>query len=95
MALDRQTGCCYVNVESQRQPTHTGTAVLVSGYKDHTDRSGKKKKFNSPIHLRVKRMLGKVERGMGRVIVFVHSALSCNNLQLDVITHGSRAVQIN
>lgn len=41
--------------------THTGTVVLVSGYKDHTRRSEKKKTFNSTIHLRVKGMLGEVE----------------------------------
>lgn len=66
----------------------------MSGYTDHT-RCSKKKKFNRPFHLRVEGLLGKVERWTVRVKKCAHSALPCNNLQLDAITHNSRVIHTN
>lgn len=89
--------CFYVNAECQRQPTHRYSSPSIRLQRPHTACRKKKKKRKklSPIHLRVKRRLETVERQMSRARVFVHSALPCNNFQLDVITHDSRVAQIN
>lgn len=74
----------------------------MSGYKDHTHRSGKKKrkkkKFNSPVHPSQSERDAGREGGEGRraereclYILRYH----CNDLQLDVITYDSHAAQIN
>ena len=72
----------------------------MSGYKDHTHRSGKKKnkkKFNSPIHpSESERDAGKEGgEGSGQSESVCTFCVTTASLQLDVITYDSHAVQIN
>ena len=72
----------------------------MSGYKDHTHRSGekkRKKKFNSPIHpSESERDAGKEGgEGSGQSESVCTFCVTTASLQLDVITYDSHAVQIN